>query len=577
MYDDQVDASIANEFATVAFRFGHTLIASFFNGNGGWPLKFHFFEFDDFVLGHDKSGRNWFSEMREASRQTSPSADTAMVQDVTNFLFCRTCFGSSGFGDDLAARNIQRGRDHGIPSYNRLRAFCNLTPLSSMNERPPEINVQDWANLAAVYTSVDQIDGFSGGLAEQPTDSDSLVGPTFSCIIANQFKRLMQGDRFFFAHPPEGDLDQRGLKLNSRRTVQSRSLSDIICDNTDVQDVPKKAMQPSALPVMSCVDAVGLDFDAIAADINPAIDDTVVLLTAGFNTNGYGYNIVYSEFYPTSTGCVVPPSSIHLRGHTSFLTAEPVLKLAHCGGLQTGSISSICSVFNPATQTWDENEIGKMTQPRWMHAAVTLTNVGTYIFGGYYEPTPGTSEFLPRGSRQWVVGPKIPNLGPNLQVDLPCTVAISDFSILLFHERDIFEYQVDIANPVKDDGWQERSKWPQLLTTRMYPLGCSRIKTKVVIAGYDISTEILDLVTRTIKYAGNMSSTRSGFYLGTIKTNGIERVIALGGYENGWNGASFKSVEEFNPETETWSSAPANLSKGRGYFGAVVVPKSLFC
>ena len=112
---------------------------------------------------------------------------------------------------------------------------------------------------------MDQIDGFSGGLAEQPTDSDSLVGPTFSCIIANQFKRLMQGDRFFFAHPPEGDLNQRGLKLNSRRTVQSRSLSDIICDNTDVQRVPEKAMQPS--PSMSCADAVPLDFDAIAADI----------------------------------------------------------------------------------------------------------------------------------------------------------------------------------------------------------------------------------------------------------------------------------------------------------------------
>ena len=267
VYDDQVEASIVNEFSTVAFRFGHSLIASFFRGNGGWPLKFHWFEFDAFVLGRDKSGRNWFSEMQGAAEQASPSADTAMVQDVTNFLFCQTCFGSSGFGDDLAARNIQRGRDHGIPSYNSLRTFCGLSPLSTMNEPPPEINAQDWANLAAVYSSADQIDGFSGGLAEQPTDVDSLVGPTFSCIITNQFQRLMKGDRFFFAHPSEGVLNQRGLKSNSLRTVQSRSLSDIICDNTDVQEVPKKAMQLSQLPAMNCASAAGLDFDGIAADI----------------------------------------------------------------------------------------------------------------------------------------------------------------------------------------------------------------------------------------------------------------------------------------------------------------------
>ena len=267
MYDDQVDASIVNEFATVAFRFGHTLIASIFNGNGGWRLRLNFFEFDDFVLGRDKSGRHWFSEMREAARQPSQPADTAMVEDLTNFLFDRPRSGSSfGFGDDLAARNIQRGRDHGIPSYNSLRTFCGLNPLSTMNEPPPEINAQDWAHLAKVYTRVDQIDGFSGGLAEQPTDADSVVGPTFSCIIATQFKRLVEGDRFFFAHPSEGAQKQRGLKSNSRRTIQSRSLSDIICDNTDLPDVPQRAMFHSS-PSMNCADAMELDFDEIAADI----------------------------------------------------------------------------------------------------------------------------------------------------------------------------------------------------------------------------------------------------------------------------------------------------------------------
>ena len=260
-----MDASIVNEFSTVAFRFGHTLIASFFNGNGGWPLRFHFFEFDDFVLGRDKSGKKWFSEMKEAAEQDSPSADTAMVPDVTNFLFDDPFPNSKGFGDDLAARNIQRGRDHGIPSYNSLRTFCGLSPLSTWSEPPREINAQDWAKLEAVYTSVDQIDGFSGGLSEQPTHADSLVGPTFSCIITIQFKRLMEGDRFFFAHPSEGVLKETGLKLNSLRTVQSRSLSDIICDNTDVQEVPQKAMQLG--PAMDCGNAVALDFDGIAADI----------------------------------------------------------------------------------------------------------------------------------------------------------------------------------------------------------------------------------------------------------------------------------------------------------------------
>lgn len=48
--------------------------------------------------------------------------DTKVVDDVRNFLFGAP--GQGGF--DLAALNIQRGRDHGIADYNTVRAAYGL-------------------------------------------------------------------------------------------------------------------------------------------------------------------------------------------------------------------------------------------------------------------------------------------------------------------------------------------------------------------------------------------------------------------------------------------------------------------
>ena len=53
-----------------------------------------------------------------------------MVDDVRNFLFGPP--GADGF--DLAALNIQRGRDHGLPSYNDARAALGLSRAQSFAE-----------------------------------------------------------------------------------------------------------------------------------------------------------------------------------------------------------------------------------------------------------------------------------------------------------------------------------------------------------------------------------------------------------------------------------------------------------
>ena len=51
------------------------------------------------------------------------------------------------------------------------------------------------ARLIAVYGGeVDKIDVWVGGLLES-VEGEAQLGPTFSCLIANQFRRLRTSDR----------------------------------------------------------------------------------------------------------------------------------------------------------------------------------------------------------------------------------------------------------------------------------------------------------------------------------------------------------------------------------------------
>ena len=157
--------------------------------------------------------------------------DAKVETTLTNFLFCgEHCDYRKGFGQDLAARNIQRGRDHGLPGYVKFRSFCGLSVPSSWSDKPKDISQKNWDNIKSVYTNVADIDVYTGAISEKSV-SGGLVGATIACVLGKQFKNLMVADRFFFTHPSQGSSNEKGLPPDLRKYVKDRKLSSIICDN----------------------------------------------------------------------------------------------------------------------------------------------------------------------------------------------------------------------------------------------------------------------------------------------------------------------------------------------------------
>ena len=117
-------------------------------------------------------------------------------------------------------------------------------------------------------------------------------------------------------------------------------------------------------------------------------------------------------------------------------------------------------------------------------------------------------------------------------------------------------------------------------TSRIFWPGCAKLGNKIIIAGgRDYSsttlqtTEILDLTSRTISKGGNLVTPRCYFHMITFDNNGDSTMLALGGYDD--NSNALKSIEKWNPETETWSEVEDQLEEKRAHFGLAAAPKSL--
>lgn len=229
-YRANVRPDISNVFATAAYRIGHTMVTEELLlrnndceevGDGSISLVDAFFSADP-IREHNIS-----PFLKGLSLQRQMEIDNYIVDELRNFLFAVP--GSPVvFGLDLASLNLQRGRDHGLPPYNRIRNAFGISSAQTFPQINPDPAVYE--ALASVYDHPNEMDPWVGMLAEvhQPGKS---VGATIDRILSDQFERLRDGDFFYY------ETDD-WFNNQDRNRIEGTRLSDIIERNTDLDDLP---------------------------------------------------------------------------------------------------------------------------------------------------------------------------------------------------------------------------------------------------------------------------------------------------------------------------------------------------
>lgn len=226
-YKKRVDPSIIASFAAAAFRIGHTLINPVLHRlnssylpipEGNIRLK------DAFFAPHRILNEGGIDPILRGITGTYgklKTPNTFVSKEVTDHLFEV----NDQMAMDLAALNIQRGRDFGLPSYNTWRKRCGLRKAKRFSQLSGEIDSKTIAKLAQVYDHPNDIDLWVGGISEMNVHR-GVMGPTFACIIAKQFVKIRDGDRFWY--------EKRGVFTPSQlRQIKKSSLARVICDNSD--------------------------------------------------------------------------------------------------------------------------------------------------------------------------------------------------------------------------------------------------------------------------------------------------------------------------------------------------------
>lgn len=226
------------EFSTAAFRFGHSQVGNHilrlganFTDSVGGPLRMKQSYFRPKLVNDSGIGVLF----RGAAYQRAQAVDLVLSDDVRNSLFPTvdpSLVGSEDTGSsigalDLAAMNIQRGRDHGLPDYVSARRQLGLPNVTSYGEI-----AQDSATARSLLhtygpLSHNNLDMWVGGLAEKHQPGSSL-GELFTTVIESTFSWLRADDKWWYT---------KHLSLDEVDYIHTRDLGELIHLNTGVTEL----------------------------------------------------------------------------------------------------------------------------------------------------------------------------------------------------------------------------------------------------------------------------------------------------------------------------------------------------
>jgi len=178
-YKTWVRPEITDEFSTVGFRVGHTLVNAHVTSitSTGAVHNKRFLR-DSFFNPKAFEDDGMDNLIRGMLKTAAGEVDNEITDEVRNFLVSSNPKESMQL--DLAALNIQRGRDHSIPTYNALRTAYGLRPLFSFSDISKNEGIQ--VKLQKVYGQVSKIDAWVGGICEDHLPNSSL-GPLFASLL----------------------------------------------------------------------------------------------------------------------------------------------------------------------------------------------------------------------------------------------------------------------------------------------------------------------------------------------------------------------------------------------------------